>query len=57
MVTSGSGEGIRRCNGDDMPHNTKVFNLCQIRKMGLENWAQKKARGVRDTYFKGLFKL
>ena len=41
----------------ERPHNTKVFNLCLIKKMGLENWAKNKAKGVRDTYFKGQFKL
>jgi hypothetical protein len=41
----------------ERPHNTKVFNLCQIKKMGVEDWAQNKAKGVRDTYFKGQFKL
>ena len=40
-----------------VPHNTKVFNLCLIKKMGLESWAEKKANSVRDTYFKGRFKL
>ncbi len=32
-------------------HNTKVFNLCLIKKMGLERWAREKARNVCDTYF------
>ncbi|MBN1614153.1 MAG: DUF3795 domain-containing protein [Deltaproteobacteria bacterium] len=35
------------------PHNTKVFNLCLIKKMGVEAWAEKKAKEVRDTYYKG----
>jgi hypothetical protein len=39
------------------PHNTKVFNLCLIKKMGLEAWAKDKAKSVRDTYFKEKFKL
>lgn len=39
------------------PHNTKVFNLCLIKKMGLEEWAKEKAKTVKDTYFKGKFKL
>jgi hypothetical protein len=39
------------------PHNTKVFNLCLIKKMGLESWAQAKAKDVRDTYFKGKWKI
>lgn len=40
-----------------VPHNTKVFNLCLIKKMGLEEWAAEKAKDVKDTYFKGKFKL
>ena len=39
------------------PHNTKVFNLCLIKKMGLEKWAESKSKKVRDTYFKQGFKL
>ena len=39
------------------PHNTKVFNLCLIKKMGLESWAKDKAKQVKDTYFKGKFTL
>jgi len=34
-----------------VPHNTKVFNLCLIKRMGLENWAKEKAKSVRNTYF------
>lgn len=37
------------------PHNIKVFNLCLIKKMGVESWAKSKAKTVRDTYFKGQF--
>jgi hypothetical protein len=40
-----------------VPHNTKVFNLCLIKKMGLESWAETKAKSVKDTYFKGKFKI
>jgi hypothetical protein len=29
-----------------VPHNTKVFNLCLIKKMGLEAWAETKAKGA-----------
>jgi len=39
------------------PHNTKVFNLCLIKKMGVESWGKTKAKSVKDTYFKGKFKL
>ncbi|HBF42844.1 MAG TPA: hypothetical protein DDW42_04300 [Desulfobacteraceae bacterium] len=41
----------------ELPHNTKVFNLCLIKKMGLESWAKKKAKSVNETYFKGKWKL
>jgi len=37
----------------EVPHNTKVFNLCLIKKMGVENWATDKAQSVKKTYFKG----
>ena len=40
-----------------VPHNTKVFNLCLIKKMGLKSWAEDKAKNVRDTYYNGKFKL
>lgn len=39
------------------PHNTKVFNLCLIKRIGLENWAKEKARNVKETYYKGKLKL
>ncbi len=41
----------------ELPHNTKVFNLCLIRKMGLESWAEEKAKGVKETYFTGKWTL
>ena len=41
----------------EVPHNTKVFNLCLIKKMGLESWAKTKARDVRHRYFKEKFRL
>jgi hypothetical protein len=41
----------------EFPHNTKVFNLCLIKKMGLVAWAEEKAKTVKDTYFKGKLKL
>ena len=36
---------------NDLPHNIKVFNLCLINKMGLEEWAASKAAEVRKIYF------
>ena len=41
----------------EVPHNTKVFNLCLIKKMGLESWAKAKAREVKHKYFKEKFRL
>lgn len=38
-------------------HNTKVFNLCLIKKMGLEPWAHNKARSVRDVFMSGKWSL
>lgn len=35
----------------ELPHNIKVFNLCLIKKMGLDNWAEFKASEVRKAYF------
>jgi len=37
----------------ERPHNTKLFNLCLIKKMGLEQWAEDKALKVKQTYFTG----
>jgi hypothetical protein len=34
-----------------LPHNTKVFNLCLIKRRGLEDWAENKAAKVRRDYF------
>lgn len=36
---------------DVLPHNTKVFNLCLIKRMGVENWAKEKSQEVIDIYF------
>lgn len=41
----------------EVAHNTKIFNLCLIRKMGLESWARTKAKSVGDTYFSGRLEL
>ncbi|MFC2032490.1 DUF3795 domain-containing protein [Chloroflexota bacterium] len=39
------------------PHNTKVYNLCLIKKMGVDKWAKTKAKSVNDTYFNAPFRL
>jgi hypothetical protein len=36
---------------DRFPHNLKVFNLCMIKKMGLDNWAKNKAKQSFDRYY------
>jgi hypothetical protein len=40
-----------------LPHNMKVYNLALIRKMGVEKWAQEKAKQARDVYFNGKFDI
>ena len=39
------------------PHNTKLFNLCLIKKMGLDGWAKDKALSVKRAYFKSPLKV
>jgi hypothetical protein len=40
-----------------LPHNTKVFNLCLIKKMGVEAWAKHKAKSVKEVYFRGKWRM
>ncbi len=37
------------------PHNMKVYNLCRIKKLGLESWIEHEAGQIRNKYFKGQF--
>ena len=39
------------------PHNTKVFNLCRIKNIGLEKWAKEEAGSILDKYFYGTWTL
>jgi hypothetical protein len=39
---------------DRYPHNMKLFNLCRIKAVGLDEWA-KEAPGIRRRYFTGRF--
>jgi hypothetical protein len=41
----------------DLPHNTKVFNLCLIQKMGVQAWAEHKAHSVKRTYFRAKWRM
>lgn len=38
-------------------HNTKVYNLCRIKKRGLETWAKEEAGTILDNYFYGTWTL
>ncbi len=38
-----------------LPHNTKLYNLCRIKKMGLERWIEEEAGQIREKYFTGKF--
>jgi len=38
-------------------HNTKLFNLCLIKKMGVDEWARSKALNVKKTYFNGKLRV
>ncbi len=40
-----------------LPHNTKVFNLCLIKKMGVEAWAKQKAKSVKEVYSRGKWRM
>ena len=37
------------------PHNMKVYNLCRIKKVGLERWIEEEAGQIRKKYFTGKF--
>ena len=32
------------------PHNTKIYQLCMMKKVGFEAWAEEKAAKIWDTY-------
>ncbi len=37
------------------PHNMKLFNLCRMKKVGVEKWAEEESVEIRRKYFKGKF--
>jgi len=37
------------------PHNMKVYNLCRIKKLGVDRWAEEEAGNIRKKYFTGKF--
>jgi hypothetical protein len=40
---------------DKYPHNMKLYNLCRIKKIGLERWIDEEAGKIRRKYFTGKF--
>lgn len=43
-------------NADKFPHNYKLYNLCRMQKIGVEEWIIKEADKIRKAYFTGNFK-
>ena len=37
------------------PHNMKVYNLCRIKRVGLNRWIEEEAGRIRGKYFTGTF--
>ncbi len=37
------------------PHNMKLYNLCRIKKVGIERWIEEEASEIRKRYFKTEF--
>jgi len=37
------------------PHNMKVYNLCRMKAVGVERWAEEESRDIRARYFGGRF--
>jgi hypothetical protein len=35
-----------------LPHNLKIFNLCLIRKLGLQRWAEEQAKRSFERYYR-----
>ncbi|MGD9155635.1 MAG: DUF3795 domain-containing protein [Bacillota bacterium] len=39
------------------PHNMKVYNLCRMKAIGVEKWAEDEATLIRKKYYTGKFKV
>ena len=37
-------------NAEKMPHNMKLYNLCMMKRIGVEAWCDQ-ASSIRETYF------
>ena len=40
---------------DQYPHNMKIYNLCRIKKIGLDRWIEMEAGHIRKNYFTAKF--
>ena len=40
--------------GASFPHNMKVYNLCRMKLLGLDTWAEEAAH-IRERYYEGEF--
>ena len=40
---------------DRYPHNIKLFNLCRMKTIGVETWAEEEAKLIRQRYYLGKF--
>jgi hypothetical protein len=40
---------------DRYPHNFKLFNLCRMKAVGVEKWAEEEAKLIRQRYYLGKF--
>jgi hypothetical protein len=38
---------------DKFPHNLKVYNLCRIMNIGLDQWAHEESKNTFERYYKG----
>ena len=42
--------------GADLPHNIKMYNLCRMKLIGIDNWIEE-SNGIRKLYFEGKFQV
>jgi hypothetical protein len=40
---------------DRYPHNHKLYNLCRMKLVGIDKWAEEESMDIRVKYFKGKF--
>ena len=42
--------------GSEFPHNMKVYNLCRIKLVGIDNWIEE-VNEIRNLYYNGKFQV